>query len=676
LVKAIASMLPKPYVICESLEMTFTDDRADLIGVRREFDFFIIDQAYISGTDVNPDYILIVGETKRLGVKTDGRDQAEDAFIAFPSCEHVFATNFKNILYHATRSSKENIKIKDAETLELTVRKIAIHIRKAVIEHIKRAETLKNLIIEPEITKNFLYYGDNLDVLRKYIKSNSIKAIYIDPPFNAKKKFNIIFKGKDGKYSIAQIYAFNDTWNYKSQEAIYNEIIEKNIGGLAEEMQHLKNVLGESGMLAYLVFMAIRLVELHRVLRDDGTMYLHCDYHADYHLRAICDIIFGRAIECPVTWKRHSGNHSSKTYGKNTDTILMYTKSDTFTFNKQLGKPDKLFPSKEEETGRFYMLEPLWKRGNAPKSLIFPSRGKVTAPEGKRFIWGQEKLDEELAKNPLVVLWSKNNIPSYKMYEDEYKGKPLNSLWDDISGITTFRNPESRGYDTQKPLELVCRAFAASSNPGETILDAFAGGGTSMEAAQKLGRKWIGIDNTLVAINAIKERLKDVEEKERKNGIPVEEMHFTGVTSDENLEIIGVPSTLEKVLDLASENPREFKMWVLGTIGAIPIEDARNPDVDGYIPCKDIILYVKLYARKTTEGDVRDFYLALKRLKSGMGVIITMDEIDISVKKACDIGFFKPSDLTGYIKGTRYPRMQAISINDLLHGKKIKIPYR
>jgi DNA modification methylase len=306
--------------------------------------------------------------------------------------------------------------------------------------------------------------NDNLVELKK-IPDGSIDLAYIDPPFFTNRDFG----------------DFSDKWK---------------------------------GMDEYLAFMKPRIEEIHRALKPTGSLYIHADWHSSAYLRVLVDKVFGmKNFRNDITWERtRSGKGGNiKTFARNKDTILYYTNSKEYTFNP-ITKPVSenraaKFNHVDRSTGRRFVLNKMVYPGNSPKEIVFVDRGKVRAPDGRRFAWSQSTYDEAIKKDPGVIYWSKNGIPSYKKYADEHEGAALTSHWSDVPALGASSS-ERAGYQTQKPERLLDRIITVSSNPGDVVLDAFAGSGTTCVVANKLGRKSICVDMNPRACKIMEERLK------------------------------------------------------------------------------------------------------------------------------------------------------------------------
>ncbi|MBD2178385.1 site-specific DNA-methyltransferase [Pseudanabaena sp. FACHB-1998] len=378
---------------------------------------------------------------------------------------------------------------------------------------------------------NRLYFGDNLQVLRESINSESIDLVYLDPPFNSNADYNVILDGcKLGDASPQlQIKAFEDRWYWSDQSARTLQALHDVNGDLAELLDLLVRHLRHNDLSAYLVMMAIRLVELHRVLKPTGSLYLHCDPTASHYLKIILDSIFGEVnYRSHITWKRSDTHNDAKhQYSAISDHILFYVKSQKVTFNTQytehsarilkdwylyLDLPDGTTRKMTKEEIEFQLIPEGARRFNTgdmtspnPRpNLMYDYKGYPYPLKGWRYSFKtMEKLDNE---GKLLYPKSPSGRIMLKRYLDEQKGSVLGDNWTDISPLRAT-DTERLGYPTQKPLALLERIIQASSNEGDIVLDPFCGCGTALHAAQKLNRNWIGIDITNLAISLIEIRL-------------------------------------------------------------------------------------------------------------------------------------------------------------------------
>jgi len=369
-----------------------------------------------------------------------------------------------------------------------------------------------------------IYCGDNLRVL-KYFPDECVDLIYIDPPFFSGKNYDLVF---GDKYAIR---AFQDTFEGKKE--------------------------------TYLSFMEDRIRHLHRILKPTGSFYLHCDHHASHYLKVICDAIFNKEnFKADIIWKRTiQVKNVKKNYSRNIDYILFYTKSNSYTFNTQytpLRKEQikKYYNNIEKETGRRYNHSGLTRKGSGINKLKFHDKGTISTPLGVSFGWSQETYEKEYKKNPLCIHWSKNNKPRKKIYLDEHKGIPLTILWDDIPELPT-NSSERLGYPTQKPEALLERIIKASSNEKDIILDSFCGCGTSLVVAEKLNRKWIGIDVSPIGCTVMAKRIG----YQLKN-------------------IQGMKYSLKQAKEL---DWMDFQKWTIKSIDGIPLtKKGADKGIDGW----------------------------------------------------------------------------------------------
>lgn len=515
----------------------------------------------------------------------------------------------------------------------------------------------------PTIEKNKLYYGDNLDVLRRYIPDESVDLIYLDPPFNSRQDYNVLFAEKDGTRSASQITAFKDSWEWNMEaKRSYEEVVEGG-GPVADAMRAFWTLLHGSDLLAYLAMMAERLIELRRVLKPSGSIYLHCDPTASHYLKLLMDAIFGSlSFRNEITWKRAQtvkGNfgQGSRFFDRNTDSLLFYAKSDKQTFNPQFT------PYSEDYIRDFYKYEdPTTKRKYQLISMTGPGGVLKGNPEyevmgvTRSWRYSKERM-RSLIDDGLVVQTSPGAVPRRKLYLDEGKGVPTQSLWDDIPALHA-NDAERLGYPTQKPEALLERVIRASSDEGDVILDPFCGCGTTVQVAHRLSRRWIGIDITHLAIGLIKTRLDDAFTPEVRK----------------SYQVIGEPTDVRGAEQLAFENKYQFQYWALSQVGGQPtqaIKEGADRGIDGRLffheanssgDSKQIIFSVK-GGHNIGVSEVRDLVGVLQREKADIGVYISFAEPTKPMQReAAEAGFYVSSD------GSRYPRVQLLTIKGLIDG--------
>ena len=417
---------------------------------------------------------------------------------------------------------------------------------------------------------NRLYYGDNLDVLREHVATESVDLIYLDPPFNSNASYNILFRSPTGAGADASIAAFDDTWSWGPAAAsALMDVTESGNHKLHSLMQAMRTAIGENAMMAYLAMMAVRLLELHRVLKPTGSLYLHCDPTASHYLKLVLDAVFGaERYRNEIIWKRTTSHNSANRYGKIHDTIFFYTKSDTYAWTSLRTEfsAAQLKRYKKDEDNRWYKAENLTADRVDSNSGKFEWRGTMPPPT-RGWAYTLDQLEDWYAEGRILL--RRDGCPrmdGLKVYLEELSGQKLQSLWTDIPRVGNT-SLERLGYPTQKPVTLLERIISASSNPGDVVLDPFCGCGTAVDAAQKLGRRWIGIDVTHLAIGLIEKRLRE------------------GYGDAAQFETIGVPKDLASAQRLAADDPHQFQAWITLRLGGWPWMGGRkggDKGVDGY----------------------------------------------------------------------------------------------
>jgi DNA modification methylase len=499
---------------------------------------------------------------------------------------------------------------------------------------------------------NTLYYGDNLDILRRYIPDEAVDLIYLDPPFNSKATYNVLFGEQNGSKAAAQIKAFEDTWTWDQAAAqAYQQVVEAG-GKVSQAMQAFRMFLGDSNMLAYLAMMAPRLVELRRVLKPTGSIYLHCDPTASHYLKMLMDAVFGVAnFRNEIVWRRgHINTHTtSAQFPHNQDVLLLYSKSPRGMTYMRLFKPYSA------ATLKMYRYDD--NDGRGPYRL-----------QSLR-TYGQETIARMRQVGRIV---DTHSGVAFKQYFSDKPGVVMDGVWEDIPSLQG--NPKERlGYPTQKPEALLERIIRASSNEGDLVLDPFCGCGTTIAVAQRLNRRWIGIDITHLAVGLMKHRLRDA-------------------FGDQAVyQVIGEPVSLPDAQALAASDPYQFQWWALGLVGARPVEQKKGSDkgIDGRIyfhdeadafgvadatgvgeggKTKQVILSVKAGHANVTH--LRDLRGVVEREKAEIGVLLTMQEPTQPMRtEVAGAGFYHSP---GWNKD--YARLQILTVAELLTGKGIDMP--
>jgi site-specific DNA-methyltransferase (adenine-specific) len=525
-----------------------------------------------------------------------------------------------------------------------------------------------------------LYYGDNLKVLRESIPDESVDLIYLDPPFNSKATYNVLFKGSGGDRAETQITAFEDTWTWSIQSEQTLVELQRSRGELAQLLDLLIHTLGQNSLSAYLVMMAIRLVELHRVLRKTGSLYLHCDTVASHYLKMMLDIIFGaKSFRNEIIWQRTNAHSDSKTWSRVSDSIFFYTKSQEFCWNPIYVPHDSQYIADKyrhvDVQGRRYRLGDMTSPSPRPR-MMYEWKGHPHPINGWRF--SQETMAKLDAQGRIWYPKNSQGRPQLKRYLDEMPGNLMGNIWTDISPINSQAS-ERLGYPTQKPLALLERILSASSNPGDVVLDPFCGCGTAVHAAERLGRQWIGIDMTHLAISLVEKRLRDAFPRRR-----LEEEDGTRLVAGVEFEVEGTPKDLSGAQDLFDRDPYQFQWWACSLVNAQPFQQQKkgaDGGVDGVIYFSDlggedrtgnrrlkprikkIVVSIK-GGKNVGVAMVRDLRGTMATAKAEMGLFLTLTApTKAMVQGAAQAGFYRAGN------GRDYPRLQLLTIADLLEGR-------
>jgi len=505
------------------------------------------------------------------------------------------------------------------------------------------------------VTTRKLYFGDNLEIMRQHVADESVDLVYLDPPFNSNQSYNVLFKERDTRPSQAQIEAFDDTWHWTPETQHQFELLMTSPDvprEVAKGLDAFRIMLGENDVMAYLVMMTPRLLELHRVLKQTGSMYLHCDPTASHYLKVICDQVFSPAnFRNEVVWKRFNFHADAKRFGRVADRLLYYTKSETFTFNRlRVPFSDEYIESKftyVDDDGRRYRLSDL----NPPGG-----RGPVYEFHGVTRPWRltEEKMRQLDAEGRI---YTGSEVAQLKRYLDELEGQAIHDVWTDVSPINP-RAKERLGFPTQKPQALLDRIITASSNEGELVLDPFCGCGTTIAAAEALRRSWIGVDITFLAIALIEKRLTD---------------SYPSTT----YEVHGVPKDTEGAKALFEKSHKNFETWAVTRIGGRPqFKGGGDEGIDGvirfYIDGRDwgtVLVSVK-GGDSLNPSMVRDLVGTVKKDRADMGILIT--------RTKPTKGMYETATKDGFYRwpgtGQEYPRIQIMSVEDLLRGMIANLP--
>lgn len=518
---------------------------------------------------------------------------------------------------------------------------------------------------------NHLYFGDNLDVLRRYIPDESVDLIYLDPPFNSNRNYSVIFNrnGATDDEAAAQIEAFEDTWRWTtSTDEQLDAFRDGGPGRAVDTLTAFLSMLGKNDAMAYLVNMAPRIVELHRVLKSTGSLYLHCDSTMSHYLKVLLDSIFdARNFRNEIIWKRTTGvkgnsGQGARHYGRSTDTILYYVKTKDAPYYQQYSAYSedniaKQFKYVEEETGRRYSLDPIDGPGGASKGNAYYELMGVSG----YWRYSKEVMDK-LVSDGRIIQTKPGNKPRRKKYLDEGKGVSVSNLWADLPNLQAS-SAEALGYPTQKPLSLLERIIETSSRPGDVILDPFSGCGTAVDAAQKTGRRWIGIDVTYISIDLMVKRLQ----------------HTYGDAITSTFKVTGIPHDVAAARAMFSDSAFEFERWAVTLVGAQPNQkQVGDKGIDG-------VGRFVLSSKKTDVGRIlvsvkggktinpsmaRDLAGTVHQQGAELGILVTLEPATRGVQEVIDqSGYW-----THPANGVKYPVLQHFTIQELLKGARPNVP--
>lgn len=502
------------------------------------------------------------------------------------------------------------------------------------------------------MTPNRLFYGDNLPVLREHIEAESADLIYLDPPFNSNRSYSVIFGAETTRDASAQIQAFDDTWHWNPEtERLFRDLLLESPTSVADAMQAFRTLLGENDAMAYLVMMAPRLVELHRALKMSGSLFLHCDPTMSHYLKVLLDAIFGgHNYRNEIIW--HYGGRGakarSKQFPRNHDVILAYSK-----VNGQ----------------HIYERQYMQRLMESPAAR---ARGYRQGPDGRWFKTAPrgDYTDQSIARLEAEgrIHWTKNGKARVKYFLDtDAAGRVLEDVlvgdvWSDIPDAMHM-GKEKLGYPTQKPLKLLERIINATTRAGDTVLDPFCGCGTAVDAAQKLGRKWVGIDITYISIDLIIKRLQATYGQSVMDGVKVD----------------GIPFDMQSAQQLFDKSPFDFERWAVSMLHAQPnqkqvgdkgIDGVRRFIIDQQATGK-VLVSVK-GGKTVPPTHVRDLAGTVhNRRDAQLGVLITLnDELTRGSQEVIDTSGY----WTHPANGQHFPMLQHVSVRSLLEGERPNLP--
>lgn len=514
---------------------------------------------------------------------------------------------------------------------------------------------------------NRLFYGDNLDVLRNRVADQSVDLVYLDPPFNSNRNYNVIFSRHEVvQADQAQIQAFDDTWHWSPDtDWLFTSAMAGSLPSrVSEALSAMRILLGENDAMAYLVNMAPRLVELHRVLRPTGALYLHCDPTMSHYLKVLLDTIFGpEHFVNEVVWQRTAAKGDARRkFGSVHDVLLSYAKSDAYEFKPVYVEKDEAYNARfrlDDHDGRGpYRLAPLDSPNPRP-NLTYEYKGYRPPAKGWRV--SREVMEQLDAEGRLAFPRNPTGRISRKHYLSEQKGRKASDVWTDIAPLQAS-SAERLGYPTQKPLALVERILNAASKEGDVVLDPFCGCGTAIDAAHRLGRAWIGIDITYIAVDLIEKRLR----------------HTYGDSIVESYDVLGIPKDTEGALALFDRSPFEFERWAVSLLNAQPnVRQVGDRGIDGVIRFHVDAKGTYGKALVSVKGGqhlgpqyVRDLVGTVQTQHAQMGVLTTMRPPTRGMFDAAS----HAGNYTWPVNGQVFPRVQLATVPDLLAGRKPVIP--
>ena len=524
---------------------------------------------------------------------------------------------------------------------------------------------------------NRLFYGDNLTIMRQELPAKCVDLIYLDPPFNSKQTYNLMYRTLTGKPVPEQAEAFCDTWEMDAQK----EEVARHMPVLMREhgiddyyvqfwalwMKALRNT--QPHLLAYLIYMVQRLLYMKTLLRATGSIYLHCDPTASHYIKVMMDGIFGHQnFQNEIIWKRTSAHNSARRWGPVHDTILFYSCSDKYTWNKVYQPYDESYTDSfyryNDEHGKFCVGD-LTGAGVRHGESGSPWKGCNPTDKGRhwatpRNIPGIDGLPEsplealDLLDSLGRIYWPKSGgVPRFKRYLHDMEGVAVQDIIYDIAPLSA-RGKERLGYQTQKPIALLKRILQASSNKGDVIFDPFCGCGTTIYAAEELGRKWIGCDIAILAINLIKNTLGSKYKL-------AESTHF---------EIDGIPVSVEQSEVLFKRDPFQFQHWLVERVEGFPMQKkVADKGIDGRIyfetkdGLKEMVLSVK--GGKVRPTDLRDLRGVLDREENALmaGFLSLQPPSPSMIAEAASAGMFNYG-------GINYNKIQLLTVEDILVGKR------
>lgn len=537
-----------------------------------------------------------------------------------------------------------------------------------------------------------LYYGDNLEIMKEKLTSESVDLIYLDPPFNSARNYNMMYTTMTGMPVSEQEEAFCDTWTLgadKIDKMHHMPLIMREYGIDDRQIQFFDALLPslqhtQPGLLSYMIYMVERLLEMKRILKPTGSIYLHCDSTASHYIKLMMDAIFGHNnFRNEIIWKRTHAHNKVKRWGPIHDVIFFYTKGDSYTWNKVYTPYDEEYVkktyTKSDDHGRYLLVSltaPGTRKGSGGqpwrdvnvtargRHWAIPSRSiaralkTITPSKPVDEMNTQEKLD--LLEVAGLIAWpEKGTMPNYKQYLDDMEGIPIQDIITDISPLSA-NSKERLGYPTQKPVALLERIIQASCPEKGIVFDPFCGCGTTINAALKNNRKWIGCDIAILPVKLIKEQLTSVHRlKENK--------HF---------EIDGIPVSYEQADILSIKDKHQFQHWLVEQVGGFPtVKKSNDKGIDGrlYIKTseglKEMVLSVK-GGKSVSTDEIRELRGVLDREDKAVmaGYLSLIEPTQGMYDEVAKAGMWEH-------EGVKYPKMQILHVKEILEdGKAFEVP--
>jgi DNA modification methylase len=526
---------------------------------------------------------------------------------------------------------------------------------------------------------NHLYYGDNLTIMKR-MPMAYVDLIYLDPPFNSKRNYNLMYKNMTGKPVPEQAEAFCDTWEMdaekeKAAQAIPLLMREHGVDEYYAQFWNiwimaLRNT--QPHLLAYLIYMVERLLHMKSILKPAGSIYLHCDPTASHYIKVMMDGIFGHQnFRSELIWKRTSSHNSAKRWGPVHDVILFYSKSDNYTWNRVSQPYDEKYVEAfyrfHDEKGRRFRLGDLTGAGTRTGESGQPWKGIDPTESGRHWavpavpglskdeikeLTVQQRLDQ-LDEQGLIYWPKKGSIPQFRRYYNPQHGVAAQDIITDIDPISPHAK-ERLGYPTQKPIALLDRIIRASSNPNDLVFDPFCGCGTTIYAAEKSGRQWIGCDIAILSVNLMSDVL-------------TEKYHLV---KGKHYDLSGIPVSVEQAQELFQRDPYQFQHWVVERISGFPTKKkVADLGVDGRVyfetrnGLRDMVLSVK--GGHIKPADIRDLRGVLEREgNSELAGFLSLKEPSKAMREeAAKAGMYE-------YNGVYYERIQLLTVQDILEDKR------